>query len=177
MARRTAKLPDPPASKKKATKKRAAKKAPAGRVKKKLTKAERNARLRAGRAAKKAAKKSSTTTKTVKAKDATMTLAQVHQCLVLQANPDISPAEFARKAWPDAEGWKKKIRTGTGPHSDKVVEREGGAMNVAAGAALGKLKGLGWATFVLDENGRTKRYSLTKTGEKALEKSRKAYEV
>lgn len=185
MAKRKTKLPPPPAAKKKRSKKKLTAKerrerlaATTGGIKKKRSKkkvtpkAKTAKQKRASKALTKATKQVKAKTKTVKADGVSMTLAQCRQCLILQVNPGISPAEFAKKAWPDAPGWKAKIRTGTGPKGDPV-EKVGGAMNVAAGAALGKLKGSGWADFEMD--GRTKRYSLTKTGEAALDAARKAY--
>lgn len=106
-----------------------------------------------------------------------MTAKQVHQCLVLKARPGITPADFARVAWPDAPGWSKVCRTGNGPNSDTVREVKGGAMFIAAGAALGKLKELNWAKFEQEKGQRTKKWSLTAKGLKDLEQSLPHYDV
>lgn len=152
-ARKAGKKPVPPKNKKRPTR----------------TKKQAAAAKSANKAKKVASKKAGT----VKVEGTDLSLAQTRQLLIVFANPGISPAEFAKKAWPDAPGWKAKIRTGTGPNSEKVVEKVGGAMVLAAGAALGKLKGLGLATF--ERPKRARLYSLTATGEKALDKARKAH--
>jgi hypothetical protein len=110
--------------------------------------------------------------------DAPLTEAQTRQLIILGANPDITPAEFARKAWPEAEGWKKICRAGAGRnHKDEYHEVEGGAMNITAGAALGKLFRAGLAEYIIPAGKRGRYYKITMDGEKALARSRKLYGI
>lgn len=136
--------------------------------------AELEARKAAKAVARKAARRCDKANATVKAGGAPMTLTQVHQALVLRAGSGLSPKVFAKKVWPKAPGWNGMINTGNGPHK-KPTKRKGGAMNIAGGAALGKLYRAGWATFKIDEDGRTKLYRLTAAGRKALDCSKKAH--
>lgn len=62
-----------------------------------------------------------------------LTDAQRRALEIVQSNPGISAAEFARKMWPESHGWNTRRKCGGyGVH-------KGGGMYVAAGQYLGKL--------------------------------------
>lgn len=54
---------------------------------------------------------------------------------IIDMNPSILPREFAKKMWPNSEGWR--MHSGHGSHT-----RRGGGMALAGGNYLGKLRKL-----------------------------------
>lgn len=63
---------------------------------------------------------------------------QLLRALTILKAGSCRPAEFAKKMWPDADGWRRSIKCGGGSHM-------GGGMVLAAGGYLGKLRRDGWA--------------------------------
>ena len=78
---------------------------------------------------------------------ATLTPKQMRQLHVLaKLKGGMSPHVFAKRMWPDSPGWKKECVIGAGPKSvgKFLTKKKGGAMNITAGAALGKLRKAGY---------------------------------
>lgn len=74
----------------------------------------------------------------------------------------IAPSEFAKKMWPTSDGWKKESKCGSG-HKTK-----GGAMNITAGAFLGKMARSGAVKVISKPGAKPKLYAITAIGTKAL---------
>lgn len=55
---------------------------------------------------------------------------------IIRDNDIRSPREFAKKMWPNSEGWQRVHKVGHGVH-------RGAAMALAGGGFLGKLRGQG----------------------------------
>lgn len=82
-----------------------------------------------------------------KPKGCTMTPSEMEHLYTLsRVKAGMSPREFAKRRWPHSPGWKKECSIGAGPGSAGkfLTKKKGGAMNVTAGAALGKLVKKGW---------------------------------
>lgn len=79
---------------------------------------------------------------------------------VVKANPDIRPREFARKMWPDSDGWNRSARSG-----EKGSHR-GGGMYLAGGGYLGKLYNAGLLYVNFHQYGHG--YSISPEGRKML---------
>lgn len=85
---------------------------------------------------------------------------EVLRALQVLAGGPIRPAEFARRLWPNAEGWSRCSKCGRGSH-------RGGGMVLAAGGYLGRLRKLGLA-----EAGSTPGTTrISRAGRAALEAS------
>ena len=73
---------------------------------------------------------------------------------IIRDNDIRSPREFAKKMWPDSDGWKRVHKVGRGSHC-------GAAMALAGGGFLGKLRtqglilgGYNYERIVLTDKGR-----------------------
>lgn len=97
-----------------------------------------------------------------------LTPSQEKALAILAAHGPIRPREFAKKMWPNSEGWQHVV--GCGPNGS----HRGGGMYQAGGSYLGKLCRQGWARLqyhahLLDQ-GRIWRegYTLTPAGREVL---------
>lgn len=70
------------------------------------------------------------------------------------------PREFARRMWPDSDGWRRRAKAG--PNGVSI----GGGMNLAAGAFLGKLAKAGFSKVRYKQFGG--EHTITKAGRDAL---------
>lgn len=66
-----------------------------------------------------------------------MTESQARGVEIVMNHSGIKPREFARKMWPDSDGWSTMTNCGYGVS-------KGGGMNLAGGGYLGKLARKGW---------------------------------
>ena len=73
-----------------------------------------------------------------------LTPAQRRALEILSPSMGMMAGEFARKMWPDSEGWQHSHRVGRGA-------RNGGMMPKVGGAYLGKLARWGLVKFVVDQ--------------------------
>jgi len=87
---------------------------------------------------------------------------QLKALKVLREHGPMMPSEFARKMWPDAEGWNRPCKCGPSGTT------RGAGMRLAGGAALGKLRKRGWVGLSLRWGVRNE-YVLTSEGRRVLE--------
>lgn len=88
----------------------------------------------------------------------TLSEAQKKALEIIRDHGPIRPREFARKMWPDSEGWRRSSRAGLYGSS------RGGGMNLAAGGYLGKLARKGWIVMLYERltyGGHSRGYVLT----------------
>jgi hypothetical protein len=93
-----------------------------------------------------------------------MSPARLRALRIIADEPGIRPREFAKKMWPDSDGWKRHSRSGPkGAH-------RGGGMYLTGGAFLGRLNNDG-LTYHTNTYQYDTGHALTTAGERALEEA------